>query len=101
MNLGKRLKRARLARELTQEELVELVPGSTQAMISALERRDSQTTILLFAFADALRVNPRWLLTGEGESGLAVNAPERGRFSRRWYDKLPPSQRPNHLPDNH
>lgn len=70
MNLGGRLKQAREKRRLTQEQLVELVPGSSQAMISALETRDSETTTLLFGFADALRVNPRWLQDGTGDSGL-------------------------------
>ena len=70
MNLGGRLKRARKARGLRQEELAERVPGSSQAMISALEVRDSETTHLLFEFADALQVSPRWLLAGKGASGL-------------------------------
>jgi len=70
MNLGGRLKKARLARKLNQEELVKMVPGSSQAMISALEVRDSETATLLFEFADALQVNPRWLLTGREPSGL-------------------------------
>lgn len=71
--MGKRLRQARKTREMTQEQLVELVPGATQAMISALECRDSETTLLLFEFADALQISARWLLTGSGESGLPAN----------------------------
>lgn len=75
MNLGKRLRHARKLRGLTQEQLVQMVKGSSQAMISALEKRDSETTTLLFEFADALRVEPRWLLTGQGISGLEDKRP--------------------------
>ena len=74
MNLGGRLKKARQVRGLTQEQLVELVPGASQAMISALETRDSEKTGFLFEFADALQVSPRWLLDGSGESGLNENS---------------------------
>lgn len=70
MNLGRRLKDAREKRGLTQEQLAAKVPGASQAAISALERRNSETTTLLFEFADVLQINPRWLLTGEGVSGL-------------------------------
>lgn len=70
MNLGNRLRIARKKRELKQTELSELVPGASQQEISALENRGSETSILLFELADALQINPRWLLTGDGESGL-------------------------------
>lgn len=70
MRLGHRLKHAREKRDITQEQLAKLVPGANQPMISALEKRDSLTTLLLFGFAKALDVDPRWLLTGFGESGL-------------------------------
>jgi hypothetical protein len=45
-------------------------------MISALEKRDSETTTALFALARALKINPEWLQTGEpqGDSGLEVQA---------------------------
>ena len=69
MHLGKRLAHARRTRGLTQAKLADTV-GTIQAVVSALEKRDSKTSELLFEFADALRVNPRWLLTGQGESGL-------------------------------
>lgn len=59
-----------------------MVPGSNQAMISALETRDSENTILLFDFADALKVNPRWLLTGDGDSWLDGAGARRLRVAR-------------------
>lgn len=70
MALGKRLKQAREHRKLKQEQLSELMPENrraSQAMISALEKRDSETTTLLFEFADALNCNPRWLQIGDPE----------------------------------
>lgn len=79
MNLGKRLKQAREKRGLTQEQLSAAVKGSSQAMISALEKRDSLTTTLLFQFADALKVNPRWLLNG-------------GPLTDSWLDREPKSR---------
>lgn len=74
MNLGGRLRVARYVRDMKQEELAgaastEDLPIS-QAMISALEKRDSETTTALFALAKALKVSPEWLQTGKGESGL-------------------------------
>jgi len=69
MNLGGRLLEARTHRGMTQERLAEIVETS-QAVISALENRDSKATELLFKLADALKVNPRWLLTNEGDSWL-------------------------------
>lgn len=74
MNLGGRLKQARLHRKMTQEQLAASASTNdlpiSQAMLSALENRDSETTTALFAFARALRVSPEWLQTGNGESGL-------------------------------
>jgi transcriptional regulator with XRE-family HTH domain len=70
MNLGKRLKKAREARGLDQDALCALVPRSSQQQISNLEVRDSLTTELIFEFAAALRVNPRWLQNGTEPSGL-------------------------------
>lgn len=79
MRLGKRLKLARERRgNMTQEKLAELASTAdmpiTQAAISALESRDSETTTYLFAFSRALQINPEWLQTGIGESGLDVDA---------------------------
>lgn len=78
MKLGARLKHARDRRKMTQEQLSQLastpdVPIS-QAVISALEKRDSETTQYLFQFARALRINPEWLQTGRGDSGLDADA---------------------------
>lgn len=78
MNLGGRLRHARDKRGLTQEQLVAAVSEAgasiSQASISALEKRDSETTTSLFALARALRVNPEWLQTGVGDSGLDADA---------------------------
>lgn len=74
MKLGKRLKLARDRRGMTQEQLAELASTDAQPIsqpsLAMLEKRDSESTTHLFALARALRVNPEWLQTGEGESGL-------------------------------
>mgnify|MGYP001569002782 CR=1 FL=1 len=78
MKLGKRLKHARKHRGLKQQELSALASTDkakiSQAAISALESRNSESSGDLFAFARALRINPEWLQTGEGESGLDSEA---------------------------
>lgn len=77
MALGKRLKIARKRRGLTQEKLVELIPGLSQAAISALESRDSIKSEFLFAFARTLRVNAEWLQDGVEPSGLPGDKADR------------------------
>lgn len=78
MKLGGRLKHAREKRGMTQEQLADSATTPdlpvSQAMISALEKRDSETTTALFALARTLRINPEWLHTGMGESGLDTDA---------------------------
>lgn len=78
MNLGGRLKLARENRQMTQEKLAELASTEalplSQALISALEKRDSETSTGLFAFARVLKVSAEWLQTGQGKSGLDAPA---------------------------
>ncbi len=71
--LGQRVKKAREKRGLLQRQLANMCgmpEDSGQAIISALEKRESKTSEYLFELADALKVNPRWLQTGEGVDGL-------------------------------
>lgn len=65
MNFGARVKQIREFRGMTQASLAQLI-GSKQAVISALELRDSKTSDKLFEIAFALDVNPYWLQTGAG-----------------------------------
>ena len=81
MKLGKRLRHAREKRGMTQEVLAaaaSTLAGTTisQASLSALEKRDSETTVHLYAYAKVLGINPEWLQTGEpmNDSGLEVEA---------------------------
>lgn len=77
MAMGKRLKLARQKRGRTQTQLAEaMVPKWTQAGVSALEARDSDSSTKLFDLAKALRVSAEWLLTGRGESGLDAKLAE-------------------------
>ena len=66
MALGKRLKAAIEARKTDQVRLAEK-SGVPQPNISALIVRDSKATADLYKLADALALNPRWLLNGEGD----------------------------------
>lgn len=74
MNLGGRLRYARETRRLTQEQLAEKASTAStaisQAAISALESRDSESSTFLFQLARALEVSAEWLQTGAGNSGL-------------------------------
>ena len=78
MKLGHRLRQARKKRGLTQEQLATAAATPelpiSQAAISALEQRDSETSVYIFALARALKINPEWLQTGAGESGLDADA---------------------------
>lgn len=67
MALGQRVKQAREALNLTQEDLGQMV-GMSQAAIHALEKRDSQSTRKLFQLAKALKKTPEYLLTGNDNS---------------------------------
>lgn len=65
MALGNRLKQARNARGLSQQQLADLA-GMTQAAVGALEVRDSKHSTKVLALAKALGVNVEWLADGRG-----------------------------------
>ena len=69
-NLAERLKKARTARGLSQKALGEAV-GVSQAAIQKIESGKARETTKLIDLAIALKVNPGWLSTGDGESGIA------------------------------
>ena len=71
MALGARIRQARRARDLTQQELAATV-GMTQSGLQALETRDSEASRYTLAIAEALGVKHEWLATGRGQSGLAA-----------------------------
>ena len=66
--IGDRIKRAREEAELTQQQLGDLV-GISASAISQLEGGSSKSPnpTNLFKAARALKKNPEWLITGEGE----------------------------------
>ena len=64
--LASRLKQARSLRGLTQVQLAAL-SGVKQPDISKIERGEIQKTTGLLGLARALRVNPHWLDTGDGD----------------------------------
>jgi DNA-binding XRE family transcriptional regulator len=69
MTFGERLKKARLAAGLTQQQLADAC-GLTNAAISKWEAglTDAVLAPNLFAVADALHVDARWLATGVGDA---------------------------------
>lgn len=79
MNLGKRLLQARQVRQMSQVKVCELASEIggveiSQPSYQKLEKRGSESSVYVFALAKALRINPEWLQTGVGESGLSVDA---------------------------
>lgn len=63
MALGKRVRQARLAAKLTQDQLAALV-NMTQGAINAMETRDNQSSRKSLDLANALNVSHTWLITG-------------------------------------
>ena len=64
MGLGKRLKQARIAAGLKQADLAKRA-GMTQAAVSALEQRDSESSRHAVKLAKALSIDPEWLTNGD------------------------------------
>ena len=69
MAFGHRVRDARKARDLSQQQLADLV-GVNQPVIGSIESRDSTNSKHAPNIAKALRVSLEWLLTGIGVSGL-------------------------------
>ena len=68
MDFGMRLKEARRAAGVTQQQLADAI-GLSNAAISKMEAGLTEAVLApnLFAVADFLRVDARWLATGEGD----------------------------------
>ncbi len=66
MALGARIKLARQARKMTQQQLADAI-GWEQGAIGNVERRDSKTCSHTADIAAALNVDLEWLSTGNGE----------------------------------
>jgi transcriptional regulator with XRE-family HTH domain len=64
--LAKRVKGRRLLLKFSQEQLAEFA-GLGQSDISKIERGDSQQTAKIAQLARALRCDPLWLATGDGD----------------------------------
>ncbi|MBE0441440.1 helix-turn-helix transcriptional regulator [Psychrobacter sp. FME13] len=72
MALGARLKLAREARKMTQQELADAVDWD-QGAIGNVERRDSKSCRYTAALATALNVDLEWLSTGNGKMQKSGN----------------------------
>lgn len=70
MSLGERLKYAREARGLTQQELADLIP-MTQPSLHNTENGRNKGTTKLIELSLALNINPFWLQLGVGDMELS------------------------------
>ncbi len=75
MNLGIRLKQARLKKKLTQEELAEIV-GIKQQAVQRIEAGKVRSTSYVVQLAKALNVTSEWLALGEGSDTDALDNDE-------------------------
>ena len=73
--IGQRLKQARTARKLTQNQLAE-ASGVSQSDISKLERGDSNASRGIARLARALDVDALWLELGEGDPPQWADGPK-------------------------
>lgn len=92
--LSDRLKKSRKNAGLTQIAIAEEV-GITQPTYQALESGKVTKTSYLLQIAEALKVDARWLATGEGDSGLFEqegNAKLSQKVIKVWsQDDVPPT----------
>jgi len=74
MSFAKRLKESRLKAGLTQEELAQAI-GVTNRTVSAWETGRAADVLAenLFAAADKMKVDPRWLATGINDTSKKVS----------------------------
>ncbi len=72
MSLAQRLKQSRAQAQISQRELAKR-SGLSQQLISKLENGLVESTTEVFRLAEALRVDPRWLATGQGDGGGGKN----------------------------
>lgn len=69
-HMGTRVRRARKAEGLSQEQLAKKV-GVTQPTISDIEKGIAKTTRIVVVLAQALRRRPQWLEFGTGPEMLS------------------------------
>lgn len=75
MNIGERIRKERLDKKWSQEELARRT-GVSQGLISQLENGINKETVNLTSIARALEVEPDWLQSGKGsKKRREVNAP--------------------------
>ena len=80
MNIGKRIREARLERGISQKKLANAV-GIKQPTLSELETGESKSTTNIAKFAAVLGVNPLWLETGKGNkyNGSSSNSENKAK----------------------
>lgn len=88
MALGARIRLARQARKITQQELAAAI-GWKQGAIGNIERRDSKSCSHTAAIADALNVDLNWLSTGNGQMEVSVDEAVITNRPRKDYTMIP------------
>lgn len=85
ITLGDRLKKARTFRAMSQEKLAKMI-GISQSAVGQCERGETKelTPSNLLRAADALDVNPIWLVTGRG--GMLDRQPNTDSLSTKIQD---------------
>jgi transcriptional regulator with XRE-family HTH domain len=81
MSIASRLKSARKAAGLTQEQLAQ-ASGVTQGAIQKVENGTSHRPRKLKKIAAVLGVSPAWLLLGEEEGGFPLSDDEKAMLMR-------------------
>ena len=93
-NIGYRLKTRRLAEGLNQKVVAD-VAGVTNAAVSKWETNggESMSAVVALRLSKHLKVNPYWLICGQGEPTDEVHVPDISADAQdlaRLIDRLPP-----------
>lgn len=77
MNTGQRLKYARRCRKMTQSELAESI-GVSRGVITNIElsKVEAPQPIVTTALCNILKIDPNWLVFGEGDMDAQVGKPK-------------------------
>ena len=94
--IGKRLKRMRMEHGLNQKAVADIA-GVTNAAISKWESQggESMSAVVAIRLARRLKVNPFWLVLGEGAATDKLHMPEISDYAQEFARKV--NRLPEHL----
>lgn len=90
MNIGQRLKHARRCRKMSQIELAECI-GVSRGVITNIELNKVEVpqSIVTTAICSALRIDPDWLIYGEGDMDVHMGKSAEGSdMSKELYNAI-------------